>query len=123
LRKNNSNADRLLEHDHNWDGSYRTSYYVSGWDFEFSKRYETKKYCTECNVTWETYSYFGKASAVDNLEREAESRQRALDNGWDVRHNRERLKSYNRDAARARLITDCKSVKIAGWYKQPKSAD
>jgi len=124
LPKNNSDTDRLLEHNHNWDGSYRSSYYVTGFHFDkWQKRYETKKYCTECNVSWETYSHLGKASAVDYYEREAKRAQESLDRGYRVQRSRQWVKDYNRTAARAKLINDCKSVKIAGWYKQPKSDD
>jgi len=41
LRKNKS-TDQILPNDHEFDGAYRSTYYVSGWDFTMSKRYETK---------------------------------------------------------------------------------
>jgi hypothetical protein len=121
LTKTNRETDRLLEHNHNWNGSYRKSYYVSGWDFHMAKRYETKKYCTECNLSWNNFQYLGKANAVEEYEKEVADYQRMFDRGFKVRHSKDMIKIHNRSAARARLITDCNIVKRQGWYKKPIS--
>lgn len=116
MRKNKS-TDQILPNDHEFDGAYRSTYYVSGWDFSMSKRYEIKKYCTKCNVTWETYRNLGKEGAVEYWEAEAKQYENRAKRG--ERHAKKMYKSYNKTAARASLITECDKVRMFGWYNKP----
>jgi len=111
-------TDQILPNDHEFDGSYRYNYHVMGFNGGLRKAYEYKKYCTKCNITWETYRNLGKEGAPESWEAEANQWERRAKEG--NRHAKDRYKSYMKIAGQARLITDCDKVRIFGWYSKPQ---
>ena len=118
MRKNKS-TDQILPNDHEFDGSYRYNYHVITMNGKWRKAYEYKKYCTKCNVTWETYRNLGKEGAVESWEAEAKQYETRAKRG--ERHAKQMYKSYNKTAGRASLITECDKVRMFGWYNKPSA--
>jgi hypothetical protein len=107
------------ESSHNWDGTYRKKYWVTGFDFNMRERWETLVYCTGCNMRADAYQYLKKGA--EHFENEARQWDYGVSRGR--RHSIKMQKGYYRDAGRARLVDRCSLVSDLGWYPKEPGSD
>jgi len=107
------------ESSHNWDGTYRKKYWVTGFDFNMKERWETLVYCTGCNMRADTYRYLKKGA--EHFENQARQWDYGVSRG--SRHSIKLQKSCYRDAGRARLVDRCSLVSHLGWYPKEPGSD